>query len=208
MKRAYTFESLKHMSFNSLQFEGKWHDLIGDPAPNGVWFVWGRSGQGKTTFLVELCRYMANFQKTAYNTLEEGARLSFQKALTREKRQHPNDARILILNRESMEDLYIRLSRRHAPKCVVIDSLQYAGLTKKTYKQLQEDFPKTLFIINGHAKGKEPKGALGEDVQFDADVKIYVEGFTAFARSRFLDNSATEMQIVPHLAEQYWKKQL
>ena len=34
------------MKFDTLDFEGVWHDAFGTPERRGVWFVWGNSGNG------------------------------------------------------------------------------------------------------------------------------------------------------------------
>lgn len=55
------------MKFDTLPFEGVWHDAFGTPERRGVWFVWGNSGNGKTSFVMQLCKYLCRFGRVAYN---------------------------------------------------------------------------------------------------------------------------------------------
>ena len=55
---------------------------------------------------------------------------------------------------------------KRSPKIVIIDSLQYLRITTAQYKELQQLFPKVLFIFISHAKGSEPKGATAIAVSY------------------------------------------
>jgi hypothetical protein len=91
----------------------------------------------------------------------------------------------LLLDKEPISDLRARLRRQRSPEAIVIDSIQYTGLTYSEYKKLRDEFPKKLFIFISHAEGKEPKGRVAGSVKYDAFVKIWVEGFKAYPMSRF-----------------------
>lgn len=182
-KRAISVDEILKMKFIEMPFEGEWQESFGEPERTGVWIMWGHSGNGKTSFAMQLARYLAQFGRVAYNTLEEGARKSFQLAV---KRNHMKAVKknFIILN-EGIEDLKQRLSKRKSPDIVIIDSFQYTGLTKTEYKALKAEFPNKLFIFISHAEGKQPEGRAAKFVKFDADVKIRVEGYKAFIMSRF-----------------------
>ena len=49
----------------------------------GVWFIWGSSGNGKTSFVMQLCKQLTRFGRVAYNSLEEGDDVTMQNALIR-----------------------------------------------------------------------------------------------------------------------------
>lgn len=182
-KRAISVDEILKMKFIEMPFEGEWLDSFGEPERTGVWLMWGHSGNGKTSFALQLSRYLTQFGKVAYNTLEEGARKSFQLAV---KRHHLKTVKkkFVILN-EGLEDLKERLSKRKSPDIIIIDSFQYTGLSKTEYKALKAEFPNKLFIFISHAEGKHPEGRPAKFVRFDADVKIFIEGYKAFPVSRF-----------------------
>ena len=64
-------------------FEGALQEAFGQPEQNGVWFIWGRSGNGKTSFVLQLCKELTRYGKVAYDSLEEGDSLTMQNALMR-----------------------------------------------------------------------------------------------------------------------------
>lgn len=212
INRAVSVTELKNKKFKKLELTSKWDKCIGMPEANGVWFVWGNSGHGKSRFLMLLAKELTRHGKVAYNTLEEGARLSMQMNI--------NDAgmddeavkkNFIILNREPIDDLKIRLRKKKHPHFVFIDSFQYTGLTKRQYIELKEEFTDVLFIFNSHAEGKEPLGNIAKFVRYDADVKIRVEGFKALPMSRL--GGGEPYVIWDEGAADYWmditnKKQL
>lgn len=184
IKRAVSVDELLKKRFTELPLEGKWKDLIGLPERSGSWIIWGLSGHGKTTFVMELAKALTKFGKVEYNTLEEGARKSMQEAVRANRMQECRKGSFKILNKLSMEEVRERLRRRKSAKIMITDSVQYAFLDKKSYKELQREFPDVLFIWISHADGKEPLGSLAKAIRYDSDVKIHVHGFRAFSRSR------------------------
>lgn len=200
MKRALSVDDLLKTKFKMMQFDNIWKDSFGTPEISGVWLVWGQSGNGKTRFSLQLAKYLCSFGRVAYNTMEEGARRSFQKAVE-ETNMREVSGKFIILNRESMADLKARLSKRRSPDIVIIDSIQYTGITKEEYKQLKQEFSNKLFIFLSHAIGKQPKGSVAEFVRYDADIKIFVEGYMAFPVSRF--GGGSDFIIWQHGADLY-----
>lgn len=183
LKRAISVDEMLKMTFIEMPFEGEWKNSFGEPERSGVWLVWGHSGNGKTSFALQLARYLCQFGRVAYNTLEEGARKSFQLAVKRNN-MHTVKKKFIILN-EPLEDLTRRLEKRKSPDIIIIDSYQYFGLSKTEYIKLKSNFPNKLFIFISHAEGKQPEGRAAKFVKFDADVKIHVNGYKAFVVSRF-----------------------
>lgn len=187
MARAYGVKQIMNANFKTLDFEGQWLDLIGQPEPIGSWIICGDSFNGKTTLSLALAKYLTNFGKVAYNSLEEGRcesiRRGFQKANMMEV-----DGKLLLLDQEPISELIFRLEKKKSPRFIFIDSLQYAGLTYKEYTDLINRFRNKLFIWISHAKGKIPAGSVGEKAWYDAFVKIWVEGFLAFCNSRYGGN--------------------
>ncbi|MGB0869505.1 MAG: hypothetical protein ACPGSD_07895 [Flavobacteriales bacterium] len=146
--------------------------------------IWGNSGNGKTDFCIKLAKYLCKFTKVVYNTLEEGVSESIKQALIRNKMDE-QDGQFVIVDGEPINELLKRLTKHKAPKAVIIDSFQYTGLNKKTYKEFKKQLPKTLIIFISHAEGKHPEGRSAKSVRYDANVKIQVEGFRANAVSRY-----------------------
>lgn len=174
------------MKIPSFPFTGAWEASLGRPAKSGTWLVWGHSGNGKTSFVMQLAKYLCKFEKVLYDSLEESTGLSVQKSL---RRHGMADVarRFVILDREPMNVLSERLRRKKSPSVVIVDSFQYSGLSYAGYKQLKEEHPSKLFIFISHAEGSRPEGRAAKKVEYDADIKIFVEGFKASCKSRFMD---------------------
>lgn len=187
--------------YKTLPFEGEFLAAIGTPELTGSWLIWGNSGNGKTRFTLQIAKYLTRFGRVAYNSLEEGMSLSFKKALV-EVGMEECKRRFVLLDKEDIESLKVRLSHQKSPDIIIIDSLQYSELSYKTYKDLIESYRKKLFIFISHADGKNPEGRVAKKVRFDAMVKIWVEGFAAKAQSRY--GGGKEYVIWPEGYERYW----
>lgn len=169
---------------NAVEFDGRFHKLIGNPVLKGSWIVWGQSGNGKTRFVVQLMKYLTMFARVGFNSMEEGDGETIKKAFAEEKMEDVN-GRLIIIDNENFEELIIRLQKKKSPHIIVVDSLQYLGISWNQYKQLKEMFPRKLFIWVSHADGKFPEGRVANKVRFDSHVKIRVFGFMAMAQSRY-----------------------
>lgn len=199
-KRAWTVDNVEKKKFDELSLPKEWEAFIGSPEASGVWIIWGESGSGKTGLTMAVAKVLAPL-KVAYDSLEMGTSKALQKAIVLHKMSEVKKS-FMILNRESIEDLKIRLRKKQAPKVVIIDSVQYADLTKAQYKALKEEFPNVLFIFISHEENKKPKGALAGFIRYDADIKIRVEGYKAFPVSRF--GGGEPYIIYPKGAAEYW----
>lgn len=203
MKRALTINDIFNYRARTLPFADKWLAAIGEPELTGSWIIWGCSSNGKTRFALQLAQYMARYCRVAYDSLEEGLSLSLRTAI--ETVGFADVKRnFCLLDKESIPDLMQRLKRQRSPQVVIIDSLQYTGLSYQDYKMLRDTFRHKLFIFISHGEGREPKGNVAKSVKYDAFVKIYVEGFKAFSQSRF--GGGAEYVIWDSGARTYWGK--
>lgn len=203
LPRAYSPTEVISMSIPCLPFEGKWEASLGKPGTTGVWIIWGNPGNGKSSFVMQLAKYLCQFGKVVYDSLEEGKGLSFQMSLKRHRMEEVN-RRFLILDRVGMTELSEKLKKRRSPEFVIIDSLQYTGLTYKAYQVLKEKHPDKLLIFVSHAKGEDPKGESAKSIEFDADVKILVKGFKALCKSRFMETAGKPFTIWAEGAARCW----
>ena len=184
LKRALTVENIEAFKPITLPFAGEWFDAIGAPELTGSWLVYGGSANGKTRFAMQLARYLANFCKVTYDSLEEGLSASMQKTIM-ETGLKSVSKNFQFLDKEPIADLRIRLKKRGSADVVIIDSLQYSGLNYAEYRALRDEFRKKLFVFISHADGKSPRGRVAQAVKYDAFVKIYIESFKAYVISRF-----------------------
>ncbi len=71
LKRALTVANIQNTKVERLNLTGEWYQAFGKPQNRGVWFVYGGSGSGKSTFAMQLAKTFAELDKTFYNLLEE-----------------------------------------------------------------------------------------------------------------------------------------
>ena len=184
MGRAASLDQVLRTRFKVLPFEGEWKESIGCPELTGSWIVWGNSGNGKTRFALQLCKYLCQFGRVAYDSLEEGVSVSLVKAI---KETHMMEVRkkFVVLDKEPIDQLTERLEKPKSPDIVCVDSLQYTGMSYEQYKALKERFPKKLFIWISHADGTLPEGRVAKKVRFDSNVKVFVQAYRAEPVSRY-----------------------
>ena len=213
MSRAISNKNVLAAQFETADFDGPFLASFGRPELRGVWLIWGDSGSGKTTFTLQLCKYLAGFGRVAYDSLEQGLSLSLQRAWERVDMAEAG-SNIILLNKEELPELRARLSKRKSPEIVVIDSLQYLDpFTWRLFKALKKDYPDKLFIfISQVDKSGNLTDKLAVRIRFDADIKIKVEGFKAFVTTRYEDptNGAGGQYFIfwQQGANDYWAGQI
>lgn len=194
--------------FEVADFEGVYLASFGRPELRGSWIIYGGSGSGKTTFTMQLCKYLSRFRRVAYNSLEQGLSLSLQKAWERVGMEEVGNS-IILLTKENLKDLRARLVKKHSPDVIVIDSVQYLRrFNMDQYQNLRDDFPNKLFIFVSHEKGGNPKGMMAENIRYDSDIKMRVEGYKVFVTTRYevaeLGEGGADFVIWEEGAQKYW----
>ena len=204
MKKALSMVDLMRKNREVYAFEGALREAFGQPEQNGVWFIWGRSGNGKTSFVLQLCKELTRYGKVAYDSLEEGDSLTMQNALMRVGMGDVG-RRFILLN-ESLKELDTRLKRRRSPDIVVVDSFQYAHIDLKQYEEFIDQHKNKLIIFVSQADGLKPWGRTAQSAMYSASLKIWVEGYRAISKGRYRGNLGY-YTIWTEKAEEYWNKQ-
>lgn len=202
MARALSAREAVKMKKRTIPLSSAMQEAFGEPERCGVWFVWGDSGNGKTSFVMQLCKELARHGRVAYDSLEEGTALTMLNTLRR-YRMDEEGSRFQLLDNESMSDLSARIKRHKSPDFYVIDSFQYTQMTYREYIAFKEAHKNKLLIFISHAEGKNPSGTSAKKVMFDATLKIYIEGFRAFSKGRFIGPTG-EYTIWQKGADRYW----
>lgn len=201
-RRAFSTKQIYGMRKETFTLSPEWREAFGEPETCGTWFVWGQSGNGKSSFMMQLARELCLAgERVIYDSLEEGFSLSFQEQLRRHRMHEVNNSLRLVI--EDMETLQRRLAKKRSPRVVVIDSLQYTDLDFGSYRALTEAFPRHLFIISCQARGNKPDGRSANRIMYDAMLKVWVEGYRAFSKGRFL-GSRGYIDIWSEGATDYW----
>lgn len=201
MKRAIPVSEFLKTKKTVIDFDGQFLGAFDKPEDRGVWFIWGNSGNGKTRFALQLAKYLTRWFKVAYNSLEEGDSLTMQNAFKEIGMEEVADSIVLIS--ESMEELGERLKKRRSPECVVIDSFQYTQMSYKQYIQFKETHQSKLLIFVSQADGKQPSTRAAKALMYDASLKIWVEGYRAISKGRFIGKDPY-YTVWHEGADRYW----
>ena len=212
MSRAISNKNVLTAKFEVAEFDGEFLASFGKPELRGAWLIYGGSGCGKTTFVMQVCKYLTRFRRVAYNSLEQGLSLSLQKTWERVGMQEAGSS-IILLHKEQLNELSIRLRKKQSPDVIVIDSVHYLRrFNDSQYQKLREEFPDKLFIFVSHEKGGLPKGMMAQNIRYDADIKIRVEGYKAFVTTRYevpeLGEGGSDFVIWEEGANKYWINEL
>lgn len=183
-KRALNIRDIQQYKPQVLDFTGEWLRAVGCPELTGSWIIWGNSSNGKTSLALQVAKYMAQFTRVDYNSLEEGLSLSMQQSIAQVGMTDVSSG-FYLLDKEPMKDMKKRLRKRRSANVVIIDSLQYTGMTYNEYKLLVDEFRNKLFIFVSHADGAHPKGNVAKSIRYDANVKMFVENFHTIPQSRY-----------------------
>ncbi len=202
MARTLSAKQVLQIKFDTIRLGGGWDGCVGEIETHGVWFIWGNSGNGKTSAVVSLCKELAAFGKVLYNSREEGVSLTMQNTL----RRYGMDAlgSRFQLSDLTLQDLDEKLSQPRSPRFVVLDSFQYMGITYRQFREFCDRHPNKLLIFVSRTYGKQPEGRAANSAMYDAACKIWVEGYKAFSKGRFIGQTG-EVTIWEHGADKYWK---
>lgn len=184
MKKAWSSTDLLATKYDEINWDGEWFDNFDNPEARGVWSVSGRSGNGKTAFLLQLAKELSkNGLKVLYNSMEEGNSKTMQNAW----RLHglADRGRRIQLVKENITEIDERLSKRQSADVIFFDSFQYTNLSWREYLEFKEKHHKKLLIFNMQMDGNKIMGKTADRVNFDADLKIWIEGFKAFSKGRY-----------------------
>lgn len=179
-----TVANIQNTKVVRLPFENEWYEAFKQPQNRGVWFVYGGSGSGKSTFAMQLAKELATHGTTFYNLLEEEMDDSDFIERT-ELCQMQDVAHQFNIQSYDLERLDAYLSKRNSPQNIIIDSLPYFLHSWEDYKAFKKKWAtKKVIVFIGHADSKNPSTELQRKVMYDAKMKIYVSGYLATCKGR------------------------
>lgn len=201
MARTLSAKQVLTIKFDTIRLGGGWDECVGEIETTGIWFIWGNSGNGKTSAVVSLCKELSVFGKVLYNSREEGVSLTMQNTLRRYGMGELG-SRFQLANM-SLQELDEKISQQRSPKFVVLDSFQFMGLTYKDFRAFCEKHKNKMLIFVSRTRGRQPEGRAAISAMYDASCKIWIEGYKAFSKGRFVGTTG-EMTIWDEGAKKYW----
>jgi adenosyl cobinamide kinase/adenosyl cobinamide phosphate guanylyltransferase len=207
LARAVSVSNLLNKKYELLDFKGEWYDAYRQPCKHGVWLVKGDSGNGKTSFALQLVKCLAELDlKVDYLSMEEGDDHTMQLAVETANLKDVK-GRFKILLPESPEHLSLRLKKHRSADVVIIDTVQYwCEMYKFSFKQfleLKKAHPNKLFVFFSHVKNGVPDGSVANKIYRDASLKIDVTGFRAISKGRYIGKKGF-YTVWDEGADEYW----
>ncbi len=185
-QRATSIHNFLNMEFERIPFEGEWKDAFDQPEKGGVWYVGGRPTNGKTSFVVQLIKALAELgMRVRFYNFEEQASVTMQETIRRENLTDvASNVQVISFMmdykeiREELESLRVN--------AVVIDTIQKSGITKTQVEELRRDFPNILIIFVSHVLPNGlPEKAPANQAYREASLKIFVDRYRAISQGRY-----------------------
>lgn len=172
------------MKHTFLGFEGQFKATFGNVPKSFQCIIYGKPGQGKTEMCIQLAKYLADFGTVLWLSYEQGHGADLQAAINRNHMEEVS-GRFYISDPLSnlqpgktlLQDMMDYLSKRGSPEFIFIDSVDYTGFKKDDYLALKNRFKTKAFIWIGHASGKSHRKTIGEDIDFDGHITIWVDKY-------------------------------
>lgn len=191
----------QQMKHKFLGFDGKFKATFGNVPKSFQCIIYGKPGQGKTEMCIQLAKYLCDFGTVLWLSYEQGHGADLQSAINRNSMEEVKGSFFISdplqkLNPGTtlLNDLMGYLSKRGSPEFIFVDSADYTGFKKADYIKLKEKFKNKAFIWIGHGKGKGHRNTIGEDIEFDGHIGIWVDKYIGHVqKNRF---SAFEPYIV------------
>ncbi|OBX17750.1 ATP-binding protein [Bizionia algoritergicola] len=186
IQKILTVANIQNQNVSKLQWKGRWLEAFGRPQDKGVWFIWGVSGSGKSSFLMQLAKAMAELgYKTLLNLCEEEP--DDTDYIDRTELFTMNEVEDCFYTQNyTFKEMMIYLNKKNAPKVVIIDSIKDMTSSYDDYLDLKRLALKKqiILIITGQAEGKNPRTEFEKSIRYNAKMKIYVNGFLAQCQGR------------------------
>lgn len=189
-KRAYSPKEVLAKTYKTLPWGERWSGPFGYPTTNEIWFVGGATASGKSSFVMQLAKELANYGKVLYCSYEEGVSQSFKERLER-FRMNEVQGRFRVVTDDSYEELVERLAKPKSPHFVIVDSFQVSGWSYEQVIQLKNRFRAKSFIFISQEYKGQPTGKAASRLQYIAGLKIRVVGYKAFCRGRFTKDAGS-----------------
>ncbi len=184
LKKALTVANIQNQKIEYVALTGSWFEALGKPQNRGLWFVYGDSGSGKSSYLMQMAKEFAGTMKVLYNLLEEETDDSDYIKRTELFSMHEVADKFHTVS-YTLDELDAYLEKPNRPGAVFIDSLVYATKDWERWYAFKKKWAhKVILVVSAHAKGKNPKTDFEDRVRFDAKMKIFVSGYLAVCQGR------------------------
>lgn len=166
-----TAEEVAVQEYETLDFDGKYKALMGNPASNFDMMLFGIAGSGKTTYLLQFAHYLCTkfYKPTLYVSGEEYNSLP----LTLKIRELPSLPAKLFFAK-NIDTVPIPLE---SFSFIILDSVTDLGINLDTYKRLRDEYPEAAFIVILQTR-KDGQFKGGKEWEHEMEVAGVIESGT------------------------------
>ena len=165
-------EDAKKIEIRGIGVKEPFKSLLGDFSQDSSMQVFGKGGQGKTTFLLLFSQYFAdNHGSVAYVTSEEFGRGTFKQVLNRLGIRNGTKGPIDIVS--GLEEI-----NPSDYEMIIIDSKDNIGLHVQEYIELKEAHPNTFFVVVSQAT-KDGTFTGRKAWEHENDINVLIDSFIA-----------------------------
>jgi RecA/RadA recombinase len=199
--RTLSVSNIYAMVHELFAFDGEWREVLGAPQTNGIWVIYGREKNGKTTFSLQLAHYLSAHKRTLYVSAEEGISTNFVETC----RRAGIDAtcrELQFLPYTDLNELKQIILKRRAPQIIFLDNATVYEEEFKNggFRNFLKRHKDVLVVLIAHEERAEPYTAAAKLAKKLAQVIIRVEGLNAHVSGRVPGGKLT---INPFNAEIY-----
>jgi predicted ATP-dependent serine protease len=187
-RKIISSQQLKQIHFETLAFQGRWKMFFGDTSVNFFCVIHGMSGHGKSTFAIQLAKYLAdNFGKVIYISGEEGFSKTFKDKFVNNNVDTPF---LDVADLRTYEEI-IRIVPAESYKYIFIDSLNNMLIDAAKMKLIRARYKASVIIAICQAtKAGEMRGS--NEIVHDSDIAVKVEdGIASTIKNRFKEKGMT-----------------
>lgn len=208
MSKAISIANIEARRYSYIPFSDEFRQAFGNREKTGNWIVYGKAGQGKTRFVLELAK---EFDRMGYKvlmaSLEMGFCADFQKDL-KESGIRSKTQKMVFVDSLTVKELDDMLGKQRSPDVVIVDSIQYFAnqydATAEQIVSLRKKYRSKIFVYVSHVEGREVEGKTAYQVKRDSFVRIQVEGFRAIYIGRGKGGQTGYYTIWEEGSEKYW----
>lgn len=185
MPRVIGVSQILSKEYRELDFEEKWASSFGRPGDPFSMLVYGHPKNGKTSFMMQMAKYLTKFGKVFYNSIEEGDSKSIQDAMIRARMDEIPQGKFMLGTGYYFRDLVEYLKGTNRGKFIILDSRDYMNLTSHQFKTLITRFPNKCFVVICWEQAGKPAGKFAKDIEYMVDIVCHVANYKAKVRGRF-----------------------
>lgn len=162
-----TSDEILKRKYDTIPFAGEWETLLGTPERGFMMNIYGEKFAGKSTFGLRLLKYLQNFGKCIYFSVEEGDKLTVQTKLK------ALDVRGLDISTEQLPQAILKMASKY--DFVLIDSLSSAKIDAQTLRETRMRSKKATAYIGILHVRTDGKLKGGTEFEHNPDIILHVD---------------------------------